>query len=66
MDSSPEAIERLLDDYDLTGFLSAARDQHWLPKGQLAALRAFQAALGNYVASDDDRTSDAARLTTPK
>ena len=66
VDSSTEAIERLLDDYDLAGFLSAGRHKRWLSNERLASLQAFEAAINDYIARDDDRTTDAVRITTPE
>ncbi len=66
VDSSTEAISALLDDYDLAGFLSAGRHKRWLSSHQLASLEAFEAAISGYIARDDDRTTDAVRITTPE
>jgi hypothetical protein len=66
VDSSTEAISALLDDYDLAGFLSAGGQKRWLSHDQLASLQAFEAALSGYIAHDDDRITDAVRITTPE
>jgi hypothetical protein len=66
VDSSTEAISALLDDYDLGGFLLASRRNGWLSKNQLSALQAFEAAISDYLARDDDRTSDRGRIATPE
>lgn len=66
VDSSTEAVCRLWDDYDLPGFLSDGRRKHWLSNEQLAALRAFEAALGGYLACDGDQGDDAARIASPE
>jgi hypothetical protein len=65
-DSSTEAISALLDDYDLAGFLSACRREHWLSNDQLSALQTFETRISDYLARDDDRTSDAVRTATPE
>jgi hypothetical protein len=65
VDSSTEAIERLLDDYDLAGFLSAGSHKQRLSNDQLASLQVFEAAISDYMGRDDDRTTDAVRITTP-
>ena len=64
-DSSTEAVCRLLDDYDLAGFLAEGGRQRWLSDDQLAALRAFEVALDKYLAPDDDRIDDAVRIASP-
>ena len=45
VDSSTEAIERLLDDYDLAGFLSVSRRDRWLSNDQLSAPQAFETTI---------------------
>jgi hypothetical protein len=65
-DSSAEAICRLYDDFDLAGFLAQDRQRRWLAADEHAALQAFETALGDYIATDDDATSDATRVTTPE
>ena len=64
VDSSTEAICRLYDDFDLAGFLAQDRQRHWLPAEEHAALQTFAAALGDYIATDDNEMSDAARVAT--
>jgi hypothetical protein len=66
VDSSTEAVCRLLDDYDLPGFLSEGRKKHRLSNEQLAALRALEAAINGYLARENDRSDDAARIATPE
>ena len=66
VNSSAEAICRLHDDFDLAGFLAQDRQRHWLPAEEHAALQTFAATLGDYIATDDDETSDATRLATPE
>ena len=64
-DSSTEAVCRLLDDYDLAGVLAESGKRRWLSNDQLAALRAFEAAMDNYLARDGDRIDDAVRTASP-
>ena len=45
VDSPTEALCRLLDDYDLPGFLDRAAREGWLADRRLAALEALAAAL---------------------
>ena len=66
VDSSAEAICRLYDDFHLTGFLEHDRQRHWLPADEHTALQAFDAAIGDYIATDADEMSDAVRVATPE
>jgi hypothetical protein len=64
-DSSTEAVCRLLDDYDLAGFLAESGKRRWLSDDQFAALRAIEVALDNYLARDEDQIDDAVRIASP-
>jgi hypothetical protein len=59
VDSSTEALSRLVDDYDLASFLAEAADKRWVSNEQLAALRRLDAALARYAinAGDADEAS---------
>jgi hypothetical protein len=61
VDSSTEAICRLLDDYDLPTFLAEAAEKAWVSNGQLAALQRLNAALAHSADSGDD-ADDATRI----
>lgn len=65
VDSSTEALIRLLHDYELKAFITEAGDKAWLSNNQLAALRTLEDALERYAARDDSSGSDAARIATP-
>ena len=64
-DSTPKTICRLLDDYDLAGFLARSGKQRWLSDDQLAALRSLKAGMDDYLARDDDQVDDAVRIASP-
>ena len=64
VDSSTEALIRLLDDYDLAAFIAEAAEKAWISNEQLAALRRLDAALARY-ASRDGGGDDAARIASP-
>ena len=63
VDSSTEALIRLIDDYDLAAFIAEAAKKAWVSNEQLAALRSLDAALARY-AADDQGGDDAARTAT--
>jgi hypothetical protein len=65
VDSSTEALIRLMDDYDLATFIAEAADKAWISNEQLAALRRLDAALARY-AADDQGGDDAARIASPE
>lgn len=63
VDSSTEALTRLVDDYDLPAFIAEAAKSAWVSNEQLAALRRLEAALVCYAAGDRGG-DDAARIAT--
>jgi hypothetical protein len=63
VDSSTEALVRLMDDYDLAGFIAEAAAEAWISSDQLAALRGLDAALERY-AADDQEGNDADRIAS--
>lgn len=63
VDSSTEALIRLIDDYDLAAFIAEAEKRAWVSNEELAALRRLDATIARYDA-DDRRGDDAARITT--
>ena len=65
VDSSTEAICRLVDDYDLTSFVAEAATNAWVSKDQIAALQRLDTALARYAAGDQSG-QDAARIATPE
>jgi hypothetical protein len=64
VDSSTEALVRLLDDYELKAFIAEAGDKAWVSDDQLAALRTLENALESYV-SRDHSGGEAARIASP-
>ena len=64
VDSSTEAICRLVDDYDLATFVAEAGKNAWVSRDQLAALQRLDAALRRYATSGED-ADDAARIESP-
>jgi hypothetical protein len=64
VDSSTEAICRLVDDYDLRAFLDEAAERAWVSSEQLAALRKLHAALARY-AINGENADDATRIQSP-
>jgi hypothetical protein len=64
VDSSTEAVCRLVDDYDLAGFVAEAAKNAWVSKEQIAALRRLDAALARYATSGED-ADDATRIESP-
>jgi hypothetical protein len=64
VDSSTEALMRLLHDYELEAFIAEAAEKGWVSNDQLAALRTLGNALERYVARDHSN-GDAARIATP-
>ena len=65
VDSSTEALIRLMDDYDLAAFIAEAERRAWVSNEQLTALRNLDAALARY--ADTDQSGDeAVRLASPK
>jgi hypothetical protein len=65
VDSSTEALIRLIDDYDLAAFIAEAAKKGWVSNEQLAALRSLEAALARY-APGDHGGDDAARIARPE
>lgn len=65
IDSSTEALIRLLDDYELKAFIAEAGDKGWVSNDQLAALTALDKALERYAARDHITSDDAARIASP-
>jgi hypothetical protein len=65
IDSSTEALIRLLDDYELKAFVAEAGDKAWVSNDQLAALRDLENALERYAARDHGSSGDAARIASP-
>jgi hypothetical protein len=65
VDSSTEAICRLVDDYDLAIFLAEANNDAWISHDQLTALRRPDAALMRYATNGED-ADDAARIHSPE
>jgi hypothetical protein len=63
VDSSTEALVRLMDDYDLPGFIAEAAEKAWVSDEQLASLRRLDTALARY-AADDQARDDAARIAS--
>jgi hypothetical protein len=63
VDSSTEALIRLVDDYDLAAFIAEAAKEGWVSNEQLAALRNLDAALARY-APGDRCGDDAARIAS--
>jgi hypothetical protein len=64
VDSSPEAICRLVDDYDFATFLDEAAKNAWVSQDQLAALQRLDAALAHYAGNGEDG-DDATRIRSP-
>lgn len=54
---------RLMDDYDLAGFIAEAAAQDWISSDQLAALGRLDTALERYAANDQEG-NDAARIAS--
>jgi hypothetical protein len=54
VDSPTEGLCRLLDDYDLPGFLDRAAREGWLAERQLAALQALARALDEVAVRPED------------
>jgi hypothetical protein len=65
VDSSTEALVRLLHDYELNAFIAEAGDKVWVSKDQLAALRTLENALESYVSRDHGSSGEAARIASP-
>jgi hypothetical protein len=65
VDSSTEAICRLVDDYDLAAFLAKAAENAWLSNDQLAALQRLDAALARDASNGED-ADDATRIHRPE
>jgi hypothetical protein len=65
VDSSTEAVCRLIDDYDLPTFLVEAAKKAWISKHQLTALEKLDAALTCYAINGED-AGDATRIQTPE
>jgi hypothetical protein len=63
VDSSTEALSRLIDDYELAAFIAQAAEKGWVSNEQLAALRSLDAALARY-APRDQGGDDAARIAS--
>jgi hypothetical protein len=65
VDSSTEALVRLLHDYELAAFIAEAGDKVWVSNDQLAALRSLENALESYVSRDHSSGNEAARIASP-
>jgi len=65
VDSSTEALSRLIDDYDLASFLAEAAEKGWISNEQLAALRRLHAMLARY-AINGENADDASIIQSPK
>lgn len=65
VDSSTEAVCRLVDDYDLPSFIAEAAEKAWISNEQLAALRKLEVALARYAAGDQSG-DEAVRIASPK
>ena len=63
VDSSTEALIRLIDDYDLAAFIAEAAKKAWISNAQLAALRRLDAALARY-SDGGQKGDDAARIAS--
>jgi hypothetical protein len=63
VDSSTEALSRLLDDYDLAGFIAEAAEKGWISNEQLAVLRRLDAALARD-AINGENAADARMIQT--
>jgi hypothetical protein len=64
VDSSTEAICRLVDDYDLSTFLDEAAKNAWVSKDQIAALQRLDVALARH-ASNGEAADHATRIRSP-
>jgi hypothetical protein len=64
VDSSTEAICRLVDDYDLATFLAQAAENAWVSKDQLRVLQRLDAAHARYAITGED-ADDATRIQSP-
>jgi hypothetical protein len=64
VDSSTEAVCRLVDDYDLASFLAKAAKNAWVSKDQIAALQRLDAALARYTINGEN-TDDPTRIHSP-
>ena len=64
VNSSTEAVCRLIDDYDLPSFLAEAAEKAWIAKDQLTALERLDAALTGYAIHGED-ADDATRIQSP-
>jgi hypothetical protein len=65
VDSSTEAICRLVDDYDLPTFIDEAAKNAWLSNSQLTALERLEAALARHASNGED-ADDAIRIQNPE
>jgi hypothetical protein len=65
VDSSTEAVCRLIDDYDLPTFLAEAGEKAWISKPQLTALERLDAALARHASNGED-ADDAIRIQSPE
>jgi hypothetical protein len=64
VDSSTEAVCRLVDDYDLATFLDEAAKNAWVSKDQIAALQRLDVALARDASNGED-PDDATRIQSP-
>jgi hypothetical protein len=64
VDSSTEAVCRLVDDYDLATFLAEAAKNAWVSKDQIAALQRLDVALARHAGNGED-ADDATRIQSP-
>jgi hypothetical protein len=65
IDSSTEAIVRLVHDFELKAFIAEAGDKVWVSNDQLTALQILENALERYAARDHTSGGDAVRIATP-
>ena len=64
VDSSTEAVCRLVEDYDLATFLDEAAKNAWVSKDQIAALQRLDVALARHASNGGD-AEDATRIQSP-
>ena len=64
VDSSTEAVCRLVEDYDLATFLDEAAKNAWVSTDQIAALQRLDVALARHASNGED-ADDATRIQSP-
>jgi hypothetical protein len=65
VDSSTEAVCRMVEDYDLANFLDEAAKNAWVSKDQIAALQRLDVALARHAGNGED-ADDAIRIQSPE